>query len=170
MQSRIGTRARAALVLALFLSSAATAQAGPYADALARCMNDRMSDADRVVLMKWIYGALGAHPQVQDLGPIDVQKFAPVSRAMGELVQRLIARDCRKEGADAVKNEGMSSIEFAFSSVGQFAARGLFADAAVVERVADYTKHVDVTELTKALMGAQPGAAAADGAAKPAGN
>lgn len=156
-------RAQAALAL-VCLFFASTANAGPYADALARCMNDRMSDADRVVMMKWMYGALGAHPQVQELATIDAAKFTPVSRAMGALVRRLIVQDCRSEGAAAVKNEGMGSIELAFSSVGQFAARGLFAEPAVLERVADYTKHIDVSELTRALLGG----ASAPGAAAPA--
>lgn len=156
---------RAAFAALALLVAAMPAHAGAYSDALARCMNDRMSDADRVVMMKWFYGALGAHPQVRDLAAIDDRKFEAVSRAMGQLFERLIVRDCRAEAGATVKNEGASGIESAFSAVGQFAARGLFGEPAVIDRISDYTKYMDMGALTRALMGGS-----ADGASKPSGS
>lgn len=52
------------ILLASLTMCCSTALAGAYVNSLANCMITVMQPADLSIMVKWVYGAIGAHPDV----------------------------------------------------------------------------------------------------------
>ncbi len=121
--------------------------AGPSADALASCMLEHMTPEEGSVYIRWIFGALGAHPDVASMGPVTDSQYEPIARAFAQTTQRLLTTQCRVEAIEALRKEGQSSILVAFQKVGQISARRLMSHPKVEQRIGSYGKYLDKDKL-----------------------
>lgn len=138
-----------ALVATLFSSQAAIA--GPYADDLAKCLVSSTTDADKTVLVEWIFALATLHPDVAPLANISTKQRTELSKSAAELSQRLMTETCKEQTVKALQYEGSSTLEFGFGVLGQVAMRGLFSDPNVARGMAEYGTYIDKDRMKAAL-------------------
>lgn len=136
-------RVVASTALAVALLSGSPASAGVYADDLGKCLVRSSTEADKTVLMQWMFTALSSSPTVSSLASISTAQRTAFHKGAAELMERLVLRDCRKEATEAVKYEGPQTLEAAFSVLGQVAARGLMADPAAAAELGKLSEHMN---------------------------
>lgn len=102
-----------------------------YTADLTKCLVEKTTEADRVQLVKWIFASVSASPQVADMTRITAAERTAYQRRAGELFNRLMTVDCRKETVAALRYEGIRTIESGFGVLGGVAMRGLMSDPAV---------------------------------------
>lgn len=98
-----------------------------------------------------MFTMMALHPKVVGLAavPEDVRQEATKGTAV--LFQTLLTKTCNAEARQALKNEGPSTIEAAFTVLGQVAGRELFSDPNVVQGLARLTTQLDSAALKAAL-------------------
>jgi hypothetical protein len=144
-------RFRANLLCAVLALSSAGASAGPFADDMAKCLVRATTAADKTMLVQWMFAMMSLHPDVKQLSSIAADKRAVLNQSMGDLMVALLTDRCVAESREALKNEGASTIESSFNTLGQVAAQSLFANPDVAAGIAEFGKLVDGEKL-KALL------------------
>jgi hypothetical protein len=138
----------------MILSSAATS-AGPFADDMAKCLVRATTAADKTMLVQWMFAMMALHPDVKQLGSIAADQRASLNQSMGNLMVSLLTDRCVAESREAVKNEGLGTIESSFNVLGQVAAQSLFANPEVAAGIAEFGKLVDAEKLRALLAEAK---------------
>lgn len=132
----------AAIILAGVVAAAPT-QAGVYTDDLTKCLVASASPDDQLVLIKWVFGVISAAPQIKTYSTVtDAQRDA-LSKQTGQLMQRLLTKDCRTQAVAAIKYEGSSTFESSFEVLGQVAMRGLTSSPEVSKGFGALSNGVD---------------------------
>src|SRR5262249_56025717 len=75
-----------------------------------------------------------------------------LSKATGKLFERLVSESCKTETQDAVKYEGPSVFQSAFTVLGQVASIGLFTDPSVSGYMGDFLKYIDKSKVQGAFL------------------
>ena len=141
-------------VLALSLLSPVAAVAGPYANELGKCLVESTSQRDRVDLVRWMFSAAALHPAVKPISTVSEEQLDDASRTTAALFMRLLTESCRSETERALQFEGASTIETAFSVLGQVAGKEMFSSPEVAAGLALLEQYVDSAEL-EALASAE---------------
>lgn len=134
-------------LLAVFLFAAPALHAGPYGDELSKCMVESTTATDRVEMVKWMFAALSAHPDVKPLSTTTPEMLDASNKKMAELIVRLLAETCRDQAKKALQYEGQQTLEAGFQLLGKVAAQELFASPEVEKAMSGLEKHVDVEKL-----------------------
>lgn len=134
----------AAAVCAVAVPMAATAQtAEAEAQALAQCVQLSTDGKDRILTARWLMGALGSAPQLQDMVQIDAQKRDQNDRGMAALFTRLLTVDCLAESKAVFRRDASGSgIRQAFEVLGEIAVQELFGGDPTGGSMASYTKYL----------------------------
>lgn len=133
----------AALAVTIGVSAASPTFAGVYADDLGRCLVRKTSEADRVDLMRWIFGGWMLNPAVKPLANVTADQRTQFAKTAAALFERLMLTDCRTEALDGLKYEGDGVIRDAFKLLGEVAATGLMNDPAVEAELGQISQHLD---------------------------
>jgi hypothetical protein len=144
-----------ALLVALVLSVSLTGHGQQQiTEAFQSCLADNTSGKDRKDMAKWIFLAMGAHPEIRDqLGPNTAAAAEDASRRMAALVVRLLADDCVKETRAVTKGAQVTqSFQIAFARLGELAMQELMADKSVQAAIGEFEKHLDKKRLDEALI------------------
>lgn len=139
------------LVAAAMLLFSTTAQAGPYADTLGRCLTSATSSSDQATLIRWIFTSVSVHPEINDVGEIDPSTRDQIHQEAASLYERLILDDCREETREAVRNEGASALESGFGVLGETAMQRLMQNDHVMEEMTTYLDHMDEETIEEVL-------------------
>lgn len=139
----------AAAVVASFISM--PAQAGVFADDLARCFVTRASDQDRVLMMRWMFSAMSSDPRLSDMTTLNRTARDKVNGDMAALYDRLMLKDCREPAKLALKNEGIEAVEGAGKALGEAAAMGLFLSPQAVAELESFSKKIDESGFNRML-------------------
>ena len=132
------------LLLPLLLSATALpVHAGPFNDRASMCLVRETSEADRAVLIRWMFAAMSSHPRVADLGELTPAKRSELSKGAADLIVDLIVRRCRTEMREALRYEGQDALRSSFEVLGKVAMQGLMADPAVMAYISEIDSHVD---------------------------
>lgn len=124
-------------------SIAGPTYAGPYTEALTKCVVTSTTASDRTTMMRWMLAGLSAAPEVSTMTSLSEAQREQIARDTALLLQRVMTEDCREETLNALGYEGTTSLTTAFEAFGKSAAEQLFSNPAV-EREADrMTKHID---------------------------
>lgn len=148
MKKSIALGAALSCILAM---TAHPAAAGPFADDMAKCLVRSTSDSDRADLVRWIYSAMSLHPDLASMAKVSAKERDDLQERAAKLFSRLMFESCRSEFVQAVQNEGPSTLEYAFSVLGQVAMRGLMSDSHVSESFQALGKSLDQNKL-KAIV------------------
>ncbi len=119
------------------------ASAGIYTDDLSRCVVQASSAADQSVLVRWMFGAVSANPDIADMVKVTDAQRDETTRAFAAISERLILQDCRKQAILAVKYEGTSAFEAAFATLGQVAGRGLMSSPEASKQLSKLDTYLD---------------------------
>ena len=115
---------------AALMMSAMPAQAGVFGDSLARCLVTAAKEEDRSAIMKWLFAAMAANPQIAPMAKVTPADREDLTRRFAQISERLLTDDCRSETVQALRNEGPGVIEAGFRVLGEAAMRGLMSDPA----------------------------------------
>jgi hypothetical protein len=141
--------AAAAALGSFFVVPAAQAQAR---DPFGECLRAHSSRADRDVLIRWVFTGVAQSPAVRDLARVDEAKRVETSRQAGQLITRLVTRDCRAEAMDRIKGDP-AALQGSLAIVGRDALMDLARDPAVVGAFAGVVQYVDMGSIAMMLMG-----------------
>lgn len=130
-----------------FALSSGQAFAGVYSDDLGKCLVASSSPKDQVVLMRWLFSAFSANPNLKPMVASTAEQREGYNKDAAVLLQRLLLEDCRKEAVAALKNEGASALESSFAILGQVAARGVMSDPAAQAEMGRMATFMDATKM-----------------------
>jgi len=142
MVRRFAAGAGAAALLML----AAPAQAGVFSDGLARCVVTAAQDGDRTTIMKWLFAAMAANPQIAPMANVTQAERDELTRQFAQISERLLMSDCRTEAVQAIKNEGPGVVEAVFRVLGESAMRSLMTDPATAAAMTAIDQFTDKTK------------------------
>lgn len=137
------------LLLSTLLSSSVLA--GPFTDEMAKCLVRKTSDADKTLLMKWMYSAMSKHPDVKAMSNVSPAQSVAISKKTAAMVTTLLTKRCKSETAQALKYEGGSSFKASFAVLGQVAMKGLMTDPNVGGYLGGLGKYIDKEEFNRAF-------------------
>jgi hypothetical protein len=136
-----------AITSALTYFSVVPAQAGPYADDMAKCLVRSTTAADRTSFVRWFFAAAASHPAVQSLASVSAEQRDEANKSTAALFQKLLTESCRTEVQQAVKYEGRQTIGSSFQVFGEVAGRELFTDPSVTQAMGGFEKYFDKQKL-----------------------
>lgn len=137
----VGRTFAAATIAALLF--AAPASAGPRADALAACTAAKTTSADRLLLVRWIGGAISAHPANAPASRLTDADREKIAAETAELFQRLLVQDCRSEAAETLVHEGLSGMSGSFEALGKLAMQEVMGEPNVARELSRVTDKFD---------------------------
>ena len=138
--------------LMVVLTAVATAaHAGPFTDEMSKCLVKSTSEADKTLLIKWIFAAMATHPDVKALSGVTPEKGEQLNKETAKLVMRLLTQSCKTETRQAVEFEGEDTFKASFGILGQVAMQGLMANGEVSNYFSGFEKHLNAKELQRAL-------------------
>lgn len=82
------------------------AEAGVYADDLAKCLVRSSSSDDHLIMIRWMFSAVTQHPALRSMSTVTPAQHAVYDRDMAKLTERLIFTDCRKEALAGLEIRG----------------------------------------------------------------
>lgn len=145
------------LIRLLLLASLAVATfaspvyAGPFTDEMSKCLVTSTTDADKTLLVKWIFAAISAHPDVKALSNVTADKGAQLNKEASVLVMRLLTQNCKSQTQQALKYEGEKTFSESFSVLGYVAMQGLMANPDVARYFNQFEQGMDSKALQNAL-------------------
>lgn len=137
-----------AAVIVLFMMCP-RAKAGVYTDDLTKCLVSHATAADRLVLMRWVFGTLTLNPALQPMSAVTPEQRETYTKNVAMLFQRLTLVDCRKEAVAGLKYEGAQSLNVAWQFLGRIAARSMFSDPHVAQGMSMLRKFVDKSTISE---------------------
>jgi hypothetical protein len=145
-------RAVATLLLLLTLPVGAFAQG--TSDTLSGCLADQTSGRDRKDLARWIFFAIGAHPENKPfLAAGSAQATDDANRTAAALLMRLVTESCVVQTRAAIKQGGAQAIQIAFEAFGKLAMQELMSNPEVGASMGALDKYLDQQKLVTALGG-----------------
>lgn len=132
---------------ALAASLPAQAQNPSAVEALAGCLTDNTSGRDRKDLAKWIFMAIGSHPEIASYVSATAEDKEKLNRTAGALFTRLMADDCAKELRGASEGDG---IRLGFEHLGKIAMQELMSDPEVSKSMSAFGQYLDEERIRKA--------------------
>jgi sorbitol-specific phosphotransferase system component IIC len=147
--------ATCALIGLLLPFSAQRALAGPYGDSLGKCLVSKTTSVEKATLVRWMFAMMALHPEVQGSSSVTPTQREALTKETAQLFQRLLTEQCGTEAREAIKYEGMATLESSFSLLGQVAARELFSHPKVAEGLAELGQYLDEDKF-KQLVEAPP--------------
>ncbi|HZH43806.1 MAG TPA: hypothetical protein VEY50_06990 [Lysobacter sp.] len=131
----------------------APANAGPYADDLSKCLVGSTSEADKAMLVRWIFSAVSRHKEIAPFVEISDKQREEINKATAGLFSRLLTETCRTQTRDALRYEGAEGFGAAFQTLGEVAGMQMFSDPAVNAETAKLTGYLDEKSLKAILEG-----------------
>lgn len=140
-----------ALLAVTLALGAGAVQADPAVDNLSRCLADNSTGKERKLLARWVFVAMGAHPELRDNVPIPPAMVTDTSRAAGETFNRLLADACPTQARAAIQAVGQRAFQQAFSVLGQLALQEIMTDPGVAASLLAMQQHLDRARLEPLL-------------------
>src|SRR5262245_1226409 len=131
-----------AAVTVLMLSVPGIAQA--QSDAVATCLLDNTSGRDRKDLMKWMFFAIAAHPEIkQYTNAIPPDTVEASSRTVAAIFTRLMTESCVKEVKAVLQGGTSEPVTIAFRKLGELAMQELSADQSVKASIGNFERYLE---------------------------
>jgi len=125
------------------LMAAESAAADPSQDALNKCIMDSSTGKDRLILVKWIFVAMSAHPDVRTMSKVTPAERDQYNADAARTMERLVMVDCRDQAADAVRHNGEGAVGKSFEGLGQIAMVDLMSNPDVEAVMSGMASHTD---------------------------
>jgi hypothetical protein len=137
------------IACALALGSPA-AIAEPIED-LARCYVEKATEADQLVLARWMFAALAQHGAVTKYAKVAEADLEAVTVEAAGVMQRLVTADCVEQARAAAAAQGLGAVSQALQVLGQVASRVLLTDQAVGRSLNAVNAHIDEKKVLAAV-------------------
>jgi hypothetical protein len=128
---------------------AAPAPSTTAVEAFSKCLTDNSSGKDRIVLMRWIFTVIAAHPDLADLSNVTAEQRTAASKEAGMLFTRLIGETCSVE-SKAASAADPNALRNAFGALGQTAMQELMGNNTVSADFSEIAKYIDAAKIRAA--------------------
>lgn len=125
--------------------------ADSYTNSLSICFADNTTGKERKDLAKWIFVAMSAHPEMQNLSKVSSTVRDELNQTYANLVTRLIVKDCNAQTRDAMQKEGQNGLKIAFESFGRLAMQELMTNDKVTASISQVERFIDSSKIQSAL-------------------
>lgn len=125
--------------------------AGVYSDDLSKCLVARTSDEDKLLLAKWIFTVISAHPDTASLATVNNVEKVDVAKGTGKLFETLLTASCHDETTKAVKYEGSQALGAGFKVLGEIAMNTLLSNPKVQAESENFMQYVDTKKLEQSF-------------------
>jgi hypothetical protein len=125
--------------------------AGPYTDDLSKCLVESSTTEDRASLVRWMFGAMSAHPAVGTIAKVPTERVDAANKEFAQLFMRLLTDACKSQAQKALRFEGETALVKSFEVLGSAAATEIFSSPEVSGAMSGIQQHVDESKL-KALL------------------
>jgi hypothetical protein len=119
---------------------------------LSRCLSDSTTADDRRALVRWIFSAIAAHPDLKEFTTIDDARREQIESESVAVFERLIVEDCTAQTKRALAQEGAEGFQAAFKTLGELAMGGVVEDAQVQASMAQLGERLDKQRILQALL------------------
>ena len=137
-------------VLSIGLLSGASVFASTPTEALGTCLVDTLNGKERKNLAKWIYFAIGSHPEIKSFMNATPDNIQKSDEYVGKLITKILTVDCPKELSVANKSDPLA-IQKAFEWVGQVAMQELMANQDTMKALTNYAAYTDQEKINEIL-------------------
>lgn len=137
---------------ALSVGVATPSRADPYSDDLAKCLVSSTTQAQKTVVIQWLFATIALHPSVAPMAKISKTERTTLNEETGKLFTQLLTVTCKKQAQQAALFDGPSALESAFSILGRSAMMGLMGDPKVADGMNGWAKYVDSDKIQKTLF------------------
>jgi len=110
---------------------------------LGACLVGKTTGEDRVVVARWIAGAVASAPQVAALVKIDAAEKDQVDRAMAKVFTRLMTVDCLAQAKPLLKAGSRAGFEIVGESLGRIAVTELLNNPQASNSIEAYARYLD---------------------------
>ncbi|MCP5352874.1 MAG: hypothetical protein H6926_06780 [Chromatiales bacterium] len=125
------------------------------ADVLGKCLADNTTGRDRKDLARWMFSAMGAHPEMSDLYVSAQGTGDKTAQVAAALFTRLLADACPNETKAAVAEGGGMAIQRGFQVLGQLAMQELMTNPQVAASIGAMERHLDNAKLEPVFGGSK---------------
>lgn len=139
----------AVMVIALF-SVAFSVSANTPTVQLGTCLVDSLNGKERKNLAKWIYFAIGSHPEIEQFMNVTGETVKESDQYVGKLITRILTVDCPTELSAAHKSDPLA-IQKAFELVGQVAMQELMTNEQTMKALTNYSVYADQEKISAVL-------------------
>src|SRR5262245_47062117 len=112
------------------------------AQALGQCLVLKSTGEDRLVIARWMIGALARGPQAADIVTLNKAKKETLDRQIAALFTRLLVRDCKAEARAVFKEKSSDAMKVASSGLGTIAMRELLSDPQAAAAFKAFTQYL----------------------------
>ncbi len=133
---------------------AASGHAQPVVEAFSKCLADSTTGKDRKDLARWLFVAMGAHPDMRTLATISATAPQDSSKTAGQLFTKLLTESCPAQAKAAVSLVGSSALQASFSVLGQLAMQELMTDTEVRAGMSLLERYIDAQKV-QAVLGSK---------------
>lgn len=137
-----------AILISLLICSPAFSQSS--SDALSACMVDNLNGKERKSLAKWIFFAMGAHPEIKSYMKATPKDVQTSDEYVGALITRLLTVDCSARLKTAYTYDP-ASLQKAFEVIGKVAMQELMTSNEVNKAITNYARFADTAKIDKVL-------------------
>lgn len=116
--------------------------------ALGQCLVLQTNGADRLLVARWLAGAMGAGDATKSVLTVNQASKTATDKQMAALYTRLFTEDCVAEAAPLFKARDQRGIEAAGGMLGEIAMRELMNDPKVSAAVGAYVQFIDPAPFT----------------------
>jgi len=151
----VSNKFRAGICVLMVMFASGPSYAGPFADEMAKCLVRATTQEDKTALVQWIFAFMTLHPDVKQYSAVTPAQRDKLNRQVSDLMVALLTDRCVNESREALKNEGMVTIQTSFSVLGQSAVQTLFSNPEVASGLEQFGKMVDGEKLKKLIESAK---------------
>lgn len=120
--------------------------------ALATCLSTSANAVDRTALVQAVFTAVVAHPDLASIATVDVARRDAISARAAQVLQRLVAQDCKSQARAALADGGLEGMREALGALGEQALGDFTGHPDVQAGMAGVLRHVDAGALLEALL------------------
>ena len=125
---------------------AGNALAGPYSDALDRCLVSKATDKDKADLVRWLFASLSRAQDLRDVLSVPSDLREELKRTAAQVFERLFTKDCSSEFLNAGR-EGDRSPGAGITALSQATIARLLNDPALVNSATELARLIDWSKL-----------------------
>lgn len=131
------------LVLILSAASVMPASAQVPHNALAICIAQQTTGADREHFALWFFAIVSKHPVAAPLANVRQTDHERIDMQTADLIERLLTEDCLEAARITLRRSGEEGLGNAFRELGEIAVKELFRNEEVVKSSMNYMKYLD---------------------------
>ncbi len=118
-------------------------KAGIYGDQFTECLVNNTSERDKIILVKWMFIAMGQHPILKREFPISESRKESADIAVADYITYLLTSSCYEETKNVMTHEGEEAFIKSFELLGELAMMLVIEDTDVLNSLEDYVNHLD---------------------------